>query len=239
MKRVGYITRLVESEFFWERKALIGALVAALPSSEKCDLLDLGFEQPYELRRSILREINRDMENRFTDHHRALIEDLLDAHDGLPYRRKKGCFQALSALYDSLPSDLQREVLSKLIHSKYVDARRKAYRLLSKQWQPDYLEALISTWSHRDFECARLLARHLPLAQLEQMRSEIEEVLLAEGPFYLARLFIRLGKYDAEVLHRLQELDEVSYCYVKAKIGLPISEEEARDIFSRQFGNDG
>lgn len=232
VNRTKYIERLIEDGFYWERTTLIAALVSCLDPQEACEILDLGFTQEPATRRAILRKIGRDVEHGPQECHYNLIEQLIHASERLRYSKKNSCGYCLSFLYDYLSEDLQRTIVEFFLTSRYVNMRRRAYKKLRSNWDPEYLLQVSHAWAkHRDFECALLIAERFPLSYLQEHLTDLEQVLIEENPRYLAKLFLRVGEVDSNKLERLASLDEITFAYVSAKLRQPLTAERALKIF--------
>jgi hypothetical protein len=236
MSQVQFINDLIESDFYWQRGSLVSACIACLSPEETCDFLDLGFNQTYQLRRAIARQIGRDIERQIEDCHFSLIRQLMHVVKDLPYNKKRGWASFLGVLLDYLPADLQREVIEFILASSYVIIRRKAYRKLASDWDAGYLPLIADAWeTHKDPRCAALIIDKFPLSFLQHQLVELEKALAKLGPWYLSRLFLRVGAADFNTLERLLQLDEVSFAYVSAKLQRPLSEAQARQLFERNW----
>src|SRR6185437_9158825 len=53
-----------------------------------------------------------------------------------------------------------------------------------------------------------------------------------------SRLYLRISAVDPSLLSELKSIDEISYCYVMAKIGQTVSLGEAKRIVQRVAGSE-
>jgi len=86
---------------------------------------------------------------------------------------------------------------------------------------------------HGDPEAAMIIAERFEVQYLVQE----SEALIAglPQPWQLAQLFLRLAVHDSKVLMQLAEIDEISFAYVRAKMGWSLSEAEAIEMLERSI----
>ncbi|MDR7336276.1 hypothetical protein [Roseateles asaccharophilus] len=122
------------------------------------------------------------------------------------------------------------------LRSRFVGIRRRGYKLVDKDKVPD-VSAIVAAWPEwGDPECAWLLVKLLPVADLAPMKAELLPSL-DEG-WKLSKLFLRLAELDADAPDELERLDSISYCYVLAKLGRAIPNEKAMSIVEQSAGDE-
>lgn len=237
-KKINFILALIKKDFLWERSSLINALISSLSPEEACTLLKLSLSLA-SIRQYVVAKVLRDVNREFLEVHRALVQDLMNTFDSLTYKEKISCSCILSTLYPALPRDLKLEVAQFLLSSRYVFARRKACKLIQQNWMSEYADLVIEAWDkYKDPEIADVIVEKLPIQLVKENFDALTNVLLKLGPNHLARLYIRLGKFDPEVVDLLRNIDEITYAYVCSKINKQISYSEAIDIFEKNRHSD-
>lgn len=230
MSRVEHVQNL--DSWSSESSALFSAFVACLTPQEACQALDLTFNQPFPKRRAILRKINKDIEAQIDECHYALINDLIAALQKLSHNKRQSCAHCLSSLYNSLPPSIQEQLLRLFLTSKYVDIRRRGYKILQASWLPDYESIIQENWnSYQEPECARLLIDNANIEYLVNHLDELREVVV--GSFSLARLYIKVGADNPALLEQLAVVDEIAFAYALVKLQRPLTLERAFEIYER------
>lgn len=54
----------------------------------------------------------------------------------------------------------------------------------------------------------------------------------------MSRLYLRLSEVDKSLVRELKEIDPISFCYVMAKLQIPIKENEAKAILHATEGDE-
>ncbi|MDQ3659211.1 MAG: hypothetical protein M3338_05995 [Actinomycetota bacterium] len=201
-------------------------------------MLDLTFEQNFQLRRTILRNIERDLKSGgFRACHHQLVRDLVEAMGTLPYNKKQGCGHCLSFLFDYAPQDLKDYLLRVFLTSKYIIFRRRAYKKLSWDWDAFYEDAIKDVWdAHHDGDCARLMIDRFDVEYLNDnffdLASSVEE------SWHFTKLYLRVSEIDASKFEHLSHIDEITFSYVAAKLGKVFDSETALAMFERNKYDD-
>jgi hypothetical protein len=239
--RVQFVRSLKEGQVFSTftfAGSLHSAFVACLSPEEKCHVLDLSFGQSFQLRRTILRNIERDLKNDgFKACHRTLAHDLVEVIDTLPYKKKQACGYCLSYLYDYAPQDLQDYLLRVFLASKYVNFRRRSYKKLAKTWDASYEGMVKDVWNaHHDADCARLMIDHFEVEYLIEhffdLASRVEE------SWHFTKLYLRASEIDSSKLEQLSQIDAITFAYVSTKLGHVFDADTALSMFERNKYDD-
>lgn len=215
----------------WQRNALIPALAWCLNGQEACDVLGRLSIVDQLLTRALLRKVSRDIsDNGFQRYHRALIENLIDSFDSLPYNRKQTCAYYLDSLYLSMPADVQAGILQFFIGSSYVALRNRGYKILRHQWSGEYQGMVLDSWmKHREYQCALLIIEWFPDSILLKEFAALETVL--ERQRGVARLYLRIARLKPSLLRRLRKRDPLTFTYVLVKTGKALTPKQAIAIF--------
>lgn len=218
--------------------SLRSAFIASLSLDEKCRVLDLSFEQDFQFRRTILRNIERDLKSSgFEACHRELVYELVRVIDTLPYNKKQACGYCLSYLYDYAPQDLQDYLLRVFLASKYVNFRRRAYKKLRRARDGSYEGVVKDVWkAHRDGDCARLIIDKFDVEYLNDhffdLASSVKE------SWHFTKLYLRVSEMDTSKLEHLSQIDEITFAYVSARLGYVFDTALALSMFERNKYDD-
>lgn len=108
--------------------------------------------------------------------------------------------------------------------------RQRGVKILRKQWDPLQESLVKAAWkSFPDFFCALLIVERLDEDFVrEHLQGLVEQF---RGTRHLAKPFLRLK--DNLLTEKLSSLDEITYCYVRAKEKRPLQRKEALAIFNR------
>jgi len=212
----------------------VRALVWCLTPEEVCQAAESPLLYDVTTRRAILDRIMIDLQDRVQDCHRLLVDSLLERLDSLPEKHRRARCSCLCQLFAYLPEDKRWDIAVKLLQSRYTGMRRKAYRTLSKSWSARYGPLVSAAYEkHKEFDCARLIADTLPVEYLQLRFSDLEQTLLSSGPEHIAKLYLRVGEGSVDKLQDLEEVDEITYAYVCAKLQRPLKKQAALGIFER------
>jgi hypothetical protein len=229
--RTGFIRRLATRRFFWEQPAIVNAFVACLSPAEACQSLDVSDPVSWTLRSALLRKLSRDMDTTGVQAcHLELVKKLMKWYPDLPRERRSGCGYCLSYLYPYLPELEQGSIVDFFMRSPHVTMRRRGVKILRGRWNPAYGPLVEETWKlFPDSSIALLAVERLDEVFIRDHFNELVEQLNVGG--YLARPFLRLK--DSLLTDTLASIDEITYCYVRAKEMRPLQRSEALSIFDR------
>ncbi|RTQ33331.1 hypothetical protein EJP69_17560 [Variovorax gossypii] len=215
---------------------LLRAVARCLAPEDAATLLRDEATRTSSLRDALLRKVVEDAEAGVRREHHTLVRQLLRAVESADGRTSQILAYSLSSLCPTLPRKKRRLVQEAFVRSRFVGIRRRGYRLIGKDKVPD-LSIIVAAWREwGDPECAWLLVKLLPAADLASMKSELLPSL--DQGWMLSRLFLRLAELDADFPDELERLDSVSYCYVLAKLGRTIPNEKAMSIVEQSAGDE-
>jgi hypothetical protein len=111
------------------------------------------------------------------------------------------------------------------LRSKYIGVRKRGYKSISAD-NDVRQNLLLEGWERFcDPEAAWLIVKLFPVKFLIEHRNSLLSVF-SEG-WQVARLYLRIGEIEPRLLRELKALDQISYCYVLAKLGKTLSLKEA------------
>jgi hypothetical protein len=220
-----------------EQASLYYAFISCLSPEKAYAALDLQFEQWMNERRPILKKICLDIQDQVQKCHEELIDSLMAAYETLPTNKKLSCAYCLSRLCDNIPESLRNNIIRFLLDSKYISIRRMGYKKL-RAWLRSFNELIAEDiiCNLRDRECAQLIVEFWPTEYLEQHFPTLEEKVM--GTRYLPKLYLRVGTGELSRLEELAPIDEITYVYIRTKLGKHIDENRALEIFERNKYSD-
>ncbi|MBP7498068.1 MAG: hypothetical protein KA792_10435 [Bacteroidales bacterium] len=234
MNRTEYIDQLQNRNFLKNSDyVIINSLIYALTPDEACKYLDLTFKQNHYIRLNLLKKISKDIAKSYTSEHKKLIASLIKKLNEKNFRKKECCSCALDKLRSNLPSRVKVRILKIFLESKSRYIRSLAFRQLKYNWNNKYYQIIEQLWhSFHDNYCLRIILDHFPITfLLDNYKTILQHTLHYQQP----KLFIKVGKINPELLTDLKEIDEISYCYVMAKLGMRISDIEAKEILDNNY----
>ncbi len=235
-KRIDQISASWENLAGLESFGLVRAYCACLTPAQACYLLLQVADTTHILRAAALRKVSADIARSYGRHHNDLLLSLQRRFLKTDSRGRQGIGYCLSELSVNAPRKEHRAIQEFFLASEYIGVRRRGYKsiandsiaprkLLGKAWQ-----------QRRDQECAWLIVKGFPADFLILNRKALAAVL--PHAWQLARLYLRIGEVEPELLQELRDADQISYCYVLAKLGLQMSRKEAIQIIDRCSGDE-
>lgn len=233
MTRVDHILELASNETIPETFGLVAAYCHCLTPQQACALLLQSLQSQSLLRDPVLRKVCNDIDHSYSRFHEKALQSLLRKFSQTDSRGRQSIGYCLTSLSQHVPATGRRNIQSIFLRSKYVGVRKRAYKSLSVE--TDVPQKLVeNAWQQfRDPECAWLIVKTFPVDYLVQNRESLA-VVLSEG-WQLARLYLRIGEMNQHLLQELKAVDEISYCYVIAKLGLRLPAHEAKKFVDNSF----
>lgn len=210
---------------------LLNACVQCLEAGEAASLLSQEAESASRLRNGLLKKVAQDVRASPSLDHYELAERLIVRLGEADARGRQGIGYCLSTLLPDLPAEVQHRAQLAFLRSRFVGLRRRGYKAVAADPEPQ-MDFLRETWAtFQDAECAWLLVKLLSPQDLAVMK---EEVLphLSEG-WQISRLYLRIAEVDPSVVEELSAIDGIAYSYVLAKIGRSVSIEQAKAFITR------
>ena len=207
---------------------LVAAMCRCLSPKESSLLLGQCAAEASNLRDSLLRKVSDDIDDTFLPVHGELVSELIVSLRSPNPRFRQSAAYCLATLLPHVSAPYQREVLTAFLEANYVGMRRRAYKWLSSDERPP-IGAVTRVWNKfHDIDCAWLIVKTFPPDFLIKYRGQLLSVL-TEG-WQVSRLYLRIGERRPELLSELKSRDQISYCYVLAKLGLGLSVKEAKSF---------
>lgn len=233
MDKISHIEKLELEGVYTYARTYKKALVFCLTNEETAELLLKCFITNFELRDILLSKISLDMQSELGKVHEYLVDKLITSFDQYSYRERQSCGVCLSNIANSSNSKIKSRIEKFFLTSKYIGMRRRGYKIVHAPLNKTQLKLIDAAWQkYHDPECKRIILYNFPEEYLLEHKDSLLKVISNE-PWYLAQLFIRIAGRKP-LLNRLEELkkiDEVTYCYVLAKLELKPSVTEALSIF--------
>lgn len=236
ISRVDQILELGSDQTLPDSCGLVAAYCNCLTPQQACDLLLKSQESQIGLRDRLLRKVCNDIEGLYSRCHEKLLQRLLASFLRADARGRQSIGYCLSTFSQHLPSTDRRAIQRVFLQSKYISVRKRGYKSLSTE--PAVPQNLVQdAWQgFHDPDCAWLIVKTFPVSYLIQYRAALSAAL-SEG-WQLARLYLRIGEVDQDLLSELKSIDEISYCYVLAKLGLKLSTKEAKTFVDINSGDE-
>lgn len=228
--RVSHILQVIDSF------GLVGAYSACLTPEEAAGLLLASAEDRLDIRNAVLRKVCADIDIAFAKCHEDLLDALVARFSRADYRRGQSLGYCLSTLAIHVPPPGQRRIQMTFLRSKYIGIRRRAYKSIAPGSNIPFEEVQAAWQRYSDPECAWLIVKTFPVDFLLTHRAELEAALTERWQF--SRLYTRIAETNPSVLEDLKSKDEISYCYVLAKLKRPLQVSEAIQIANRTSNDD-
>jgi len=236
MSRIEYILELASNPEFASTFGIVAAYCYCLTPQQACDLLIQSQESQTTLRDSVLRRVCNDIDKSYSLIHEKLIRRLLASFSQADARGRQGLGYCLSTLSKHIPSTERRAIQSVFLQSKYVGVRKRGYKSLSTEGELPHSLVHDAWLQFQDQGCAWLIVKTSPVEYLIQHREALAAAF-TEG-WQLARLYLRIGEENQQLLKELKSMDQISYCYVLAKLGLKLSTKEAMSFVDVNSGDE-
>lgn len=236
MSRIDEILSFEKPKAVFDAYGLESALCSCLAADEACELLLLCAVERLDLRRGILRKVCADIDQAELQCHLDLIESLKEKLLNLGYKASQSLGYCLSEISLHVSPKIRRNIQNFFLCSRYISVRRRGYKSVGKEENCPESDVLIAWESFKDPECAWTIAKAFPISFLLEHRAELL-AHLTEG-WQFSRLYLRIGAERPEFLTELKEINEISYCYVLAKLGRTLPEKEAEAIISNNAADE-
>ena len=79
------------------------ALISAMFPTEACAILDLSFEQDFQIRKYIIKKIANDIRVEYLPEHKTLVSYLCDSLEKKNFAKRSSCAFCINSLFDELP----------------------------------------------------------------------------------------------------------------------------------------
>ncbi len=226
--RSKYILRVISDANVIDHFGLVAAMCRCLSPKESSLLLRRCAAEASNLRNTLLHKVCDDVDDTFLPLHRDLVLELVDCLRSPNPRFRQSAAYCLATLLPHLSAPHQKHVLATFLASNYVGMRRRAYKWLSSIERPP-TSAVTRVWNKfHDTDYAWLIVKTFPAHFLAKHRARLLSVL-TEG-WQVSRLYLRIAERSPDLLSELKSRDQISYCYVLAKLGLGLSLKQAKSF---------
>lgn len=239
MTRVDEILGWKRPEGVIDSFGIENAFCACLEPAEGCELLRRCVVDRIDLRAGALRKVCADVDRMPMECHSTLVTDLLALFPTVDSRARQSLGYCLSTIASHIDASVRQVIQKFFLSSPYISVRRRGYKSIGSNTE-GMSETIERAWSaFADPECAWVITKTYPVSFLIEHRAELM-ACFNEG-WQFSRLYLRIGEVDHSLVEELKEINEISYCYVLAKLGRSISLGVAKAIASRasqeeQFG---
>ena len=237
MNRIEYINqRFASMHSTGNDFAVISSLIHSLTPEEACSYFDYTFKQNQRIRHYLLKKIYNDISKSYTIAHKKLIATLIKKLDEKGFGKKDCCSHSLNFLLSSLPKSVRTKIFKIFLFSKSNRNRDRAFKKLNAKWDNKYFEQVEQVWhSYHDFFCTQIILNHFPTTFLLE---NYKTILQHSKQYQISKLFLKVGAINIELVADLKKIDEISYCYVLAKLRKTLSDEEAKEILKDNYKDD-
>lgn len=226
--RIDHIHNLSFEDSIANNIGLRSAYCFCLTPRQACNLLKRYVVSRVDLRSPALKKVCADIDVAYASCHRLLLEYFLSQLLEADSRGRQGFGYCLSVILGHVPPDDRRTIQEVFLASKYITVRRRGYKSLSNEIETTQ-ELLRDAWERfGDTECAWLIVKSFPPQFLVEHRKSLLSKLM-EG-WQIARLYLRIAEIKPRLLPELKAVDQISYCYVLAKLGKTLGSKEAMAI---------
>lgn len=207
---------------------LIPAYCFCLSAEESAELLFVSYLSAINIRTAALRKVCYDIRRSYEFCHRDLVNKILRSFNGLDAKGRQSAGYCLSSILSYLPILQRRRIQSFFLRSSYIGIRKRGYKSLKRESIVP-VKPLKEAWrKYSDTECAFLIVNKFPVEYLIDNRDSLAEALTEK--WQLARMYLRIGKVKPDLLVELKAKDQISYCYILAKLEGKLSLSEAKRI---------
>lgn len=128
------------------------------------------------------------------------------------------------ASLEATPQLVRCKIVPHLLNSQFKSIRKYGYAALEKVAATDFIEEIEATWRKEgDITCARLIVNQLPVSVQEKHFDSLYEI---SDDWTLNKLYKNVS-LTPDRLALLRESDGITYAYICAKRGVPITDDEA------------
>ena len=128
------------------------------------------------------------------------------------------------ARLEDMPQLVRARIIPHLLDSHLRSVRKYGYDALEQVAADDFVDEIEAAWKKEsDVHCARLIVNQLPIPIQEK---HFDSLYAAADDWSLKGLYLHITLFP-ERLYLLRESDGITYAYICAKRGVPITDEEA------------
>lgn len=199
------------------RSAIAGGLLNCLSLDETIQLILAHRLIDHRLREKVLTRLIDQVGSASLAVRDFVLNELLDALADTPYPQKVTVAYFLECLYESMPSTRRRAIVRLFLQSPQRGMRKRAYKLLRRDWSPRWESDLQHCWERwHESECALLIVDHFEDAFLIQQIDQLTEDL--DNGAHVGRLFLRACSIDSGLWTKLRKLDGITYAFTSPHV---------------------
>ncbi|MCF7912926.1 MAG: hypothetical protein K9M99_10385 [Candidatus Cloacimonetes bacterium] len=207
---------------------LLYALVRCLSYEKQIRLFNRIYSYDNRLRKVLLKLLVDNYENDESEIS-SLIAGILIEYSQFKGNTRDRVDYCLRELFIIANKSTQIIIIDFLSHSKYTNARKTALSLLKYHkiiGYEDFIEE--EAYSNKSKIALNIIIDRYSSSYIFEHRNLL--IKLSKDKFVLARLYKRACEFDKNCIEELRAINEISYCYLKIKLGLKISEDEMSKI---------
>lgn len=234
---INKLNSIFNSTIIYEKQTFINAFISTLSEDEVISLVEPSLDGPFELRRPIVRRIRDDIQDNFQKKHNLLIVRLFDLLCQSKGNAREKIAYCIKELLTALPDKESVYFIKRLLESKYVSVRRRAYAFLKNHWIEECIDLIKDAfYKYQDIEAARVFINNLPVSYLESSFDSLDNA--TRNDFIRRKLYLRLLDQSPSVIERLKDEDPVTYVYMRFKANNPLTHQEAMKLFYKAHPTD-
>jgi hypothetical protein len=209
---------------------LVRAFIATLSREHASSLVLPSLDVSYEIRRPLIQRVAEDIRTAPRRGDISVIETLFERVDTVDGRAREKVGYVLKSLCVEFPKDARLEYSWRLATAKWRPIRRRGYKIFPLPLSEN--------------DCERLIANSLRLEDIDGLRLAIKEAPTqclmvnfdnlngaTKSDFSRRRLFLRCAESNKELIELLREEEPITYTYLKTKLAMPFTDEEAIKIW--------
>lgn len=221
---------LLESGGYRHGANLVRAFIATFSRKYASSLVLPSLDVSYDIRRPLIQRVADDIRVAPSLGDTSLIEGLFERLDTVDGRTREKVGYILKSLCAEFPKEERTEYSWRLATSKWRPIRRRGYKMFPLPLTENDCERLIaSSLNLEDIDGLRLAVKEAPLSCLMANFNDLNRA--TKGDFSRRRLFLRCAESNKELVEILKEAEPITYTYLREKIEMPITEEEAIRIW--------
>jgi hypothetical protein len=196
-----------------------------------CAALDVGFAQPYFVRKALVGKIAADARDDCKPCHTQLVSKLVGALEHLPANKRRSAANTIIQLSRGIDTLEYVRIVRWLLASSDANLRIQGYREAREMNTAEALDWVIDSWDrYVDERAARMMIDRCADEPLTRRFARLRDSLRSNR-YLLSRPYIRLKHRNGESLLELKQLNPISYVYTGVKLRVPVSGAELREIF--------
>lgn len=217
-------------------KNLMYAFCFCLSPQEACELFKAVPRENKILLEKTLRKICSDIESNFLPCHGELILSLEKELASVKSTHRQSIGYYLTSLSDPAPSEVRKKTQEIFLTSKYIGVRKRGYKSIIKNQDTDH-EALLKCWkTYNDTECAWTITNTFPAELIIPIRKDL--ILTFSEGWQYSRIYKKIGVVRPELINELKTIDEISFCYVLAKLDKKLTSKDAKQIIDNNIDDE-